>query len=368
MSPSERLPQLERFTELNYAGVFLSFTCNLNCLYCINDPGQAGQRGDMTRSGRAEMPPELWVRALDRLPPADDLPITLQGGEPTLYWRGRGIGEILAGSEHRFDLLTNLALPTDRLALCFGGHQERLRRDAPYPSIRASHHVEQMDRAWGNGIAELLRRCEALESIGFTVTPDKATSDVGVYMVAHPGNLAALEAARTAACGRIPFETKEFLGRYDGQTYGTYLYPHSTDLVEGGYWPTSLTCECRTTELLIDPLGFVWPCHYFLYASWMAAAPTAAFERLAGRNFEMAGGDFAAFQYRPLGHILDPGFSLDQLRRWRSCTQYGRCIGCDTKVKNDRFQSLYNQGVAHTSVEIRAIDAPAALRAALALR
>ncbi len=61
---------------------------------------------------------------------------------------------------------------------------------------------------------------------------------------------------------------------------------------------------------------------------------------------------------KPIGHILDPDFSMDALREFRPCSYYGRCIGCDTKVKNNRFQSLYDQNIPHTSVEIRNIQMP----------
>ena len=50
---------------------------------------------------------------------------------------------------------------------------------------------------------------------------------------------------------------------------------------------------------------------------------------------------------------------------FRRCEHYGRCIGCDTKIKNNRFQSYYDQGVAHTSVVIRNIQMPASLIARL---
>ena len=50
--------------------------------------------------------------------------------------------------------------------------------------------------------------------------------------------------------------------------------------------------------------------------------------------------------------------SMDALGEFRACPHYGRCIGCDTKVKNNRFQSLDDLNIAHTSVEIRNIEMP----------
>jgi hypothetical protein len=88
---------------------------------------------------------------------------------------------------------------------------------------------------------------------------------------------------------------------------------------------------------------------------------------------EAAGFDFAANvdklfkpdQMRPIGHLLDPAFRMEDLTIFRSCSEYGRCIGCDTKVKNNRFQSYYDNGVPHTSVEIRNIEMPDHLLAKL---
>lgn len=360
------LPRLEIPAALNYVGVFLTLGCNLNCAYCINDPEQAGARKRLFPPGVLEMPPERWIEGLSRLPLRDDLPITLQGGEPTLYWRGRGLGGVLAGLDHRFDLLTNLTLPPAVFAERLAGQQAKLRRSAPYPSIRVSYHAAEMERLWkGRGFETLVEHCEGLAAFGFTVAPDKAASDVGIYMVAHPANRLD-DTIRAIAAGRVPFETKEFLGVHDGVLYGTYLYPFSTDLLARGLHRSPLASECRTSELLIDPLGFVWSCHFHLYDCWAKGGPREDY-----RALERAGFRFAAREaksgpggaHRPIGHILDPAFGLETLRVFRACRSYGRCIGCDTKVKNDRFQSLEDRARPHTSVEIRNIRMPASLLA-----
>jgi hypothetical protein len=123
----------------------------------------------------------------------------------------------------------------------------------------------------------------------------------------------------------VLIEKKPFLGRHNGKLYGDYLYPDAT-------FSTKIKrCECRTTELLIDPLGDVWQCHYHLYNKW-------------------AGGDS-----KPVGNMLDPEFSMDALAEFRTCDSYGKCIGCDVKIKNNRHQSLLHEGKPHTSVEIRNI-------------
>lgn len=346
---------------LNYIAVFLTLDCNLNCGYCINDPDQTGDRRALFHEAHTALPPEDWVRGLARIPFSADLPITLQGGEPMLYWGSKGLGEILAGLPHYFDLLTNLALKPEKFVHILNGQQAKLQRDAPYPSIRVSYHPEEMERTWhGRGFEELVDRCTALAGYGFRVSPTKAESDVGIYMVAHPDNI--VTPRMTAAYReRVPFETKEFLGVANNQLFGTYLYPFSTDLIAKHVYPRTLECECRTSELLLDPLGFVWRCHFYLYEAWKTKRPQeefAALQELDCRYRENIDKLFPNTRLKPIGHILDPDFTMDALREFRPCSYYGRCIGCDTKVKNNRFQSLYDQNIPHTSVEIRNIEMP----------
>lgn len=365
------LPMLNMPASLNYIGVFLTLECNLKCSYCINDPLQAGHRETLfpipVKTERHTMTPEQWVAGLSRIPFSEDLPITLQGGEPMLYWQGKGVGEILAGVPHYFDLLTNFPMKPETLVRHLNGQQAKLQRNAPYPSIRVSWHAEEMNRVWGRGFEELVARCEALKDLGFRVSPDKAESDVGIYMVAHPSNVVTPEMEATYK-DRVPFESKEFLG-VDGQAlHGSYLYPYSTDLISRGFSKETLSCECRTSELLIDPLGFVWGCHYYLYETWTTGGPIPQFYALQDAGFDYNGNIdrlFGPNELRPIGHILDPQFSMHDLTIFRPCHEYGRCIGCDTKIKNNRFQSYYDEGVPHTSVEIRNIHMPKKLLATL---
>lgn len=362
------LPQLQLPDTLNYVGVFLTLECNLSCSYCINDPQQAGQRGVLfpikAKSLRNYLTPDEWAQVLKRIPFRQDLPITLQGGEPMLYWEGKGLGMILSETPHYFDLLTNFSLKPEVFANNLNGQQRKLQRDAPYPSIRVSYHAEEMNRTWrGQGFAELTNRCEALRNYGFRVSPIKTESDVGIYMVAHPQNRATAE-IKSIYAGRVPFETKEFLGIHEGELYGHYLYPFSTNLIASGAHANALSCECRTTELLIDPLGFVWGCHFYLYQSWVAGGPAREFEELETQDFrysEFGKKIFAGHNLTPIGHMLDPDFSMSDLEAFRTCHHYGHCIGCDTKIKNDRFQNYYDHGVAHTSVNIRNIQMPSKL-------
>lgn len=361
------LPILDVPSTLNYIGLFLTLDCNLNCSYCINDPTQTGQRSKlfpMASRDHRHMSPDQWMTALRRIPASPDLPITLQGGEPMLYWKSRGLGPVLKDVDHQFDLLTNFALSPEKFSQSICGQEGKLKRDAPYPSIRVSYHAEEMNRAWPNrGFAELVDRCAALADYGFRVSPTKQETDVGIYMVAHPDNHFTDEMQQICA-GRVHFETKEFLGVYEGRLFGHYLYPLSTDLISRNIASDTLACECRTSELLLDPLGFVWGCHYYLYACWERGGPTRPFEQLMTRDFRFkhfADELFEPGELRPVGHLLDPDFTTEALKEYRPCKHYGRCIGCDTKIKNDRFQSYYDHGVPHTSVQMRNIKLPRSL-------
>lgn len=354
----QTLPKFSVIPDLNYIGLFLTFRCNLACAYCINMPELYGDRSKVFPSGRFELSPEEWARALERFPEQEDLPITLQGGEPGVYWGGKGVAEIVNACERKFDLLTNLV--SSPLQFLGGLAQpQRLRRRSPYPSIRVSYHPEQMERVWkGHGIDKLVEHCLSLEDVGFSVGPEKADSDVGIYMVDHPENNAT-QKVLAAVAGKVPFETKEFLGEFQGDLYGTYRYPWSTNLLSSKTWHAPLSCECKTSEVLIDPLGFVWGCHYYLYQNWAEGVVPHMYSTLMGKEYRYTEFPEVWSSPRPpVGHILDPEFCLADVFQYRDCQWYGNCIGCDTKVKNNRFQSLDDMGKAHTSVAIRNLCFP----------
>lgn len=369
MSSARALSSLRLPDSLNYIGVFLTIDCNLNCAYCINDPQQSGDRGKVFRIHRQrELSPAQWARGLSRIPFSPDLPLTLQGGEPMLYQKGQGVGLLLEGLPHYFDLLTNLTMKPEAFSESLRGQHAKLMRDAPYPSIRVSYHGDEMNRIWKDrGFAELVDRCEQLAQFGFRVAPVKNDSDVGIYMVEHPDNPPS-DALAPIAAGRVPFETKEFLGVHAGKLFGHYRYPFSTDLIVRQIHPQPLECECRTSELLLDPLGFVWGCHLYLYETWKSGGMQTEFDRLQAADFRLKA-NYAQIcgdaPYLPVGHILDPDFDMTDLAAFHTCRYYGLCIGCDTKIKNDRFQNYYDRAIAHTSVEIRGIRMPQALLAKL---
>ena len=183
----------------------------------------------------------------------------------------------------------------------------RFDREAPYAPIRVSYHPGQ------NEIEDLIYKTKKMEDAGFRV---------GIFGIELPDenlNKDVFKARELCLKEGIDFRTKEFLGEYNQKLYGTFKYPGSVMGEKLKY------CKCKTTELLVDPNGYVYKCHSDLYN---------------GRD--------------PYANILDKDFSADMIDKYRECYFYGGCNPCDVKIKTNRFQQY-----GHTSVniiEIRDLD------------
>ena len=273
----------------NYFAVFLTFLCNLNCSYCIN-------HFEHRIIKRKVVSGKDWVRALNRVISRPDLPVTLQGGEPSMHPDFIYIINNLK-SGLNIDILTNLGF--DIKEFIKKVDPQRIKRESPYASIRVSFHPEQMD------IDELSKKVIMLLDRGYSV---------GIWGVMHPlYEKRILEAQEQCKALGIDFRLKEFIGEYKHKLYGTYKY-------EGAcFKKNKKKVLCKTTELLIDSQANVFRCHADLYA---------------GEN--------------SLGSILDPDFRIED--KSRDCDNFGYCNPCDIKVKTNRFQRF-----GHTSVEITAI-------------
>lgn len=356
-----KLPELQIPESLSYIGAFVTMSCNLKCSYCINDPEQANHRSElfpmMNAQSHIGLNPEHWLTALARLPKKVDLPITLCGGEPTIYYNGIGLNYIVEYSDHYFDLLTNMS--NMRFFRQLGKNAVKLQRNSGYPSIRVSWHEEEMRRTWGeDAFNELVARCSMLGDHGFTVSSKQSVSDVGIYMVAHPDNHVPVNAHTN---DKVAFDTKDFLGIHNGVLYGNYAYKHSTDLVKNGYWNTTLECKCATNELLIDPMGFVWSCHNYMYNSLASGGLKTQFYELQKKDFTFTENYYTLFadcMNVPIGHILDPLLNLTILSKPKYCNRYGECVGCDTKAKRSHFKDGVGVVNNYSSVQITDIQWP----------
>ena len=123
----------------NYVAFFLTLACNLQCPYCINLHG-AGSR--YQRAKRANLTAEEWIKSANRLVLRDDLPLTFQGGEPTLH---NGFYKIVneVKKEIKMDLLTNMVFDVEEFIK--NVPIWRFLREAPYAAIRVSYHPGQND-------------------------------------------------------------------------------------------------------------------------------------------------------------------------------------------------------------------------------
>lgn len=272
----------------NYAGTFLTFSCNLKCDFCINNFGSSPR--DLKKK---HLTGKEWIRGLNRIVSRPDLPLTLQGGEPTLH---KDFAEIVNGirQDLNVDVLTNLR---DEKIFLENISSDRLRRKSPYASIRVSFYPGQMD------IMELKRKVLTMLEKNFSI---------GIWGIMHPLQKSDIKNAQRL-CRRdgIDFRTKEFLGEYKGKMCGRYRYPEAVAR------KTRRKVMCRTTELLIGPGGSIYRC-----------AADAYEDR------------------QPIGHILDPNFRIED--KFRPCDWFGHCNPCDIKLKTNRFQKF-----GHCSVEIK---------------
>ena len=259
----------------------------MKCPHCINYY-EKGNSKKKTTSGKD------WIHSLNRIKSRPDLPISLQGGEPTLH---KDFYEIVNGIKRdlHIDLLTNMQF--DPYEFMKHIPSARIKREAPYASIRASYHpgITRTD--------EFFEKVLLMQKNGYSI---------GVWGLLHPAHeKEVLEAQKKGLEMGIDFRTKEFLGRWNGKLYGTYKYPDAVALKD------SSSCLCRTTELLLGPGLDIFRCHHDLYEG-----------------------------LEPIGNLLDTNFKIDY--SFRECNSFGFCNPCDIKVKTNRFQVF-----GHTSVEIQ---------------
>lgn len=271
----------------NYIAAFLTFDCNLHCSYCINKFDKLNKQRNI--SG------EEWVKFINRIESREDLPITLQGGEPTLHEDFYYIVNNIK-TDLNIDVLTNARFRIEEFIQ--NVNPNRIKRESPYASIRVSYHPEQM-------VADdLIKKVIILKNKGY---------HIGIWSVLHPNNEKDI-LIQQELCRRlgIDFRIKEFLGMYKKKMYGEYKYENA---IKSDKNETAL---CKTTELLISPSGNIHKCHSDLYAN-----------------------------LNSIGSI--DNFKLNDV--YRRCDRYGQCNPCDIKVKTNRLQQY-----GHTSVDIKRID------------
>jgi organic radical activating enzyme len=209
----------------NYVGAFLTYRCNLNCPYCLN------RQGELYKP-KFELTAEEWVEAFARIQTSPDLPITLQGGEPTIHKEFYQIVQSPLSKE--FDLLTNGKFNVSEFMAYVD--PRFFDRKAPYASIRISYHNGLNDQYLTNSLQQL-------KNAGY---------NIGVWGLSNKDNS---EMRRFCKDIDVDFREKEYLDK----THGTYKYP-------GGLNGVVKKCECKPSEMLIGPDGAVYRCHSDLYS------------------------------------------------------------------------------------------------------
>lgn len=216
---------------INYIGVFLTFDCNMRCGYCINR--------FTNLAIRKEISAKKWLSILGEVPTREDLPITLQGGEPTQYPEFYELVNRLYKAEKKIDILTNGMFDVNEF--CNKTDPAMFKRKAPYASIRFSYHET-------TPLQKLIATVFHLQEEGYSV---------GVWGLNHPSMRTKNFMAR-AQCRLlgIDFRLKEYLD----ETHGTYKYP---DAITG---LKNKLVMCKPSEKLYSPDGKLFPCHGLLYA------------------------------------------------------------------------------------------------------
>ncbi len=280
--------------DYDYVGIYLTDKCFLKCPYCITNHHGAEFLG---KGGAAPLSPQDWIRGLNRLALPEDVPVSLQGGEPFLY---KGIWEVLENVTHKVDIMTALPPFLTREHFLKLNTLDWNKRPAPYPTIRVSYHKGQ------NDFKELVGRISELNDI----------LSIGLYYLSHP-SISEQEVADMKAYAKakgVEFRLKDFLGLYEGKMYGNLKYPKAAAGKRQG-----ITVRCRNTVMPVGPDGAIYRCHSDLY-----------FKR----------------RDRALGNILDESFEFP--KEHIPCPNFGLCSECDVKIKNNHYQQF-----GYTSVDIR---------------
>lgn len=277
--------------DYNYIALFLTFRCQLKCHYCINKINNLQVANEL--DGKA------WVNIINRIE-TRNIPVTLQGGEPSLHRDFYYIVNNIKEDIH-VDLLTNLSF--DMREFMQNIPPERLKRDAPYASIRVSYHPVTME------YDDLKKRVLLMLDRGY---------HAGIWAVLHPQyEDHILKVKEDAVNSGIDFRVKSFMGFHEDRLFGEYHYPDAVSKLNENAEHDQKEVLCRTTELIIAPNGMLYNCHHDLYT-----------------------------RYNPVADMSDEDVSVTG--EYRVCSRYGYCNPCDIKKKFNRFQEW-----GHCSVHIK---------------
>lgn len=276
----------------DYIGVYLTNKCHLKCDYCIT----THHGSNFQKKERKCLSAEQWVNSLNRLVLPQDVPVTLQGGEPFLY---SGIWEILEKVNHKIDILTALPPFLTKEHFVKLKTLEWNKRKTPYPTIRVSYHKGQHD------YKKLIEKIAELQSM----------LNIGLFCLEHPSyKQEFIEVQEFCKRFGVEVRRKEFLGYWNGKLYGTFKYKDACIGRNKG-----ICVQCKNTVIPIAPNGDIYRCHSDLY--------------FGRENLK-------------LGNILDDDLVIQN--KYHKCDNYGTCSECDVKIKTNRYQIF-----GYTSADIK---------------
>lgn len=286
---------------------FLTLRCNLDCSFCLNKKSNK----NFNRTRFKEISGEEWVTALNRLETKVETPLVISGGEPSLH---KDFTYILNNIKNglKINLLTNLNWSEEKIRKFIREvSPDKIPQFAPYPSIRASYHPEQVKEG-----ELLIKNAMILKKEGFSI-------GIEAVMYPNPFHLEAIERmAIKCRNNDLSFRVKSFMGVYEGEDdlgkpfsikHGTFLYPDAI------FQEKTKKCLCKTHDFIINPQGDLYQCQRDLLHS-----------------------------ENSLGNLVSPEFKIPE--EFKSCDYYGKCHPCDVKYKTTPDQKSY-----YASVEIKDI-------------
>jgi len=215
-------------TGYNYIAAFLTFSCNSKCPYCIT------RLDGLCHKENAKGVD--WVHLINSMEVPEDVPITLQGGEPTLH---PDFYEIVNNikKEISLNLMTNLQFNIKKFTQKI--KTDKFYRKAPFPSIRVSYHIGQIKRE------KIIYKVKEMTDMGYSI---------GLYMLDHPKNQEEIRIV-SEKCLKlgVDFRLKEYLDRQSDKSI--FKYNIEKDL----------PVKCKISDLIIGPDLCFYRCHYDLY-------------------------------------------------------------------------------------------------------
>ncbi len=266
------MPKIENYKKISknfqrpVANIFLSFLCNLNCVYCINKFHENNIPFKKIKIDHEYISEDKWYNSLNNFD--NSVLLIFQGGEPTIY---KNFHEIINHIDNDIWIYSNLF---SNISI------ENLKKINREVLIVTSLHITDNINY---KLHKIIENINVLNKIGFKVKID---------MVNSPN----LSDDHRKISENICCTIKDMIGYSDGILYGNNNIYDQIDAFSGK--PRDVICSIKD-ELLIGPNGNIYSCCFGLYTD----------------DEELV-----------IGNIFD-GIYNDQDEIY--CKKYGLCNPCD---------------------------------------